>query len=294
MFSRFSLVKILSIIFTCSLIAVVAVFLYPSTNGLRVTYFDVGQGDGALIQLPDNLDILVDGGPDRGVVQKVGGKLPFFNQEIELIILTHPHEDHIVGALEAMKRFKVDQVWYTGVKYPSSSYKEFLDLVKAKNILLKIIDHRQTVQLEGFKAGGGAAINIIYPNKSVVEEKNVNDSSIIFQFVYGKKKFLFTGDAGTKIEQSLLDENIDLSDSILKVAHHGSDDASLEAFLLQISPEYAIISLSKNNTFRHPREVILKRLERIGSSILRTDQLGDIVFESDGSNLNLISKFSIF
>jgi competence protein ComEC len=259
----------------------VASFFVPAdifNRDLKVYFLDIGQGDAALVRAPTGENILIDGGPDNSIVYKLGKYLPFWERKIDLMILTHPHADHLVGLVEVLKRYKVERIVFTGVSYYSDFYREFKKLREEKQIPF-------TLALAGRKfIFGKAEIEILYPlenlwNKNFTGEESeaggLNDTSIVNRLDFGNVSFLFTGDAGVEVENKLKSDNLNLKSDILKVGHHGSDTASTYEFLKAVSPQLAVISVGKNN-YGLPTYRILYRLRNLGIPFLRTDENGDI------------------
>ncbi len=245
------------------------------TSGKLLIYFlDVGQGDATLIRTPDDQDILIDGGPDNNTVKKLGKYLPFFDQELDLIILSHPHSDHLSGMIEILKRYKVKKILFTGVAYKTADYLSFLNLVEEKNIPTEII-----VAPKEIKLGENLEMEFLWPRENLSGKtiENLNNSSIANKLIYASTSVLFMGDL--EEEEKLIG---DLDSDIIKIGHHGSSNANDLEFLEKASPETAIISVGENNKFGHPHYRTLSNLEKISAQILRTDILGDIVFSSDG------------
>ncbi|HBV57698.1 MAG TPA: MBL fold metallo-hydrolase [Candidatus Magasanikbacteria bacterium] len=261
-----------------------------ATSSLRVIFFDVGQGDSALIITPQDKTILVDGGPDDKVLTKLGKYLPLSQKKIDYMILTHPHADHLDGLVSVLKRYDVGVVYYSGVAHTTYSFLEWLKLIKEKNITMKTIDKPQVLELDS-----GIKLDFLYPNKDLsgIEIKgqeeskfakinNLNNVSIIFKLIYGRTKFLFTGDAETPVEEELLKDKADLRADVLKVAHHGSHSSTNDKFLKAVQPQMAVISSGLGNDFGHPHLRTLRRLERNSVKIFRTDTDGDVEMASDG------------
>ncbi|MFA5021390.1 MAG: MBL fold metallo-hydrolase, partial [Patescibacteria group bacterium] len=219
-----------------------------STPGrLKLVFFDVGQGDAALIITPDGQDILVDGGPDNKVVQKLGEYLPYTDRKIEYIILTHPHADHLVGLVETLKRYEVGRILMTGVVYGTAEYEKFIRSATEKNIPIDIIDGPETLAI------GDVDLIILAPQVSWQGRTiaNLNNSSIAFKLVYGSTSALYTGDLET--EESLLGQSSStLAAEVLKVGHHGSGNANDRKFLTAVLPRFAIISVGAGNTYGLP------------------------------------------
>ncbi len=267
------------------LVAVPAFYLISdSDKELEVDFLDVGQGDAILIQAPAGQNILVDGGPDSAVLKRLGGEMLPWDKKIDLMILTHPHADHLTGLIEVIKHYQVERVLYTGVIHTTPNYLEWLKLVKEKRVPLTIIDRPQTIQL-----GESCEIQIIYPFKSLAGQSvaNLNNSSIVFKLVYGETSFLFMGDAEKEVEEELLTSGVPLEADVLKVGHHGSSDATSEEFLKMVSPKFAVIEVGRGNDFGHPSGRTIKKLERIGAKVFRTDLSGTVNLTSDGKRVKI-------
>lgn len=251
-------------------------------NDLELDFLDVGQGDAILIKTPADQNILIDGGPDNAVIKRLSENLPWWDKTIDMMILTHPHDDHVNGLNDVIKRYRVKRVLYTGVAHNSPGYLNWLNLIKENHIPLIIIDRPQAIEL-----GGGCQFKILYPFKSFLGEEldNLNNSSMVSKLSCGENNFLFTGDIEEEVERALLAAKIDLSAEVLKAGHHGSDTSSSENFLAAVKPKIAVIQVGEDNKFGHPSRRILKRLIRIGAAIYRNDISGTIKIFSDGNIL---------
>lgn len=271
------------------------ILVYGQNSGLRVWFFDVGQGDAQFLDFADGNQILIDGGPDRKILQGLGKAMSFYDRSIDLMILTHPHKDHVFGLIEVLKIYKVGKIFLSKVSFDSSFYKEFLAIAREKNIPLEYLSDGDEIKIGEF-----AEFDFLSPqkndeNKNFIAEnesfgakgQNLNDSSLVSKFIYGNNTILFTGDAGINIEEMILSQGHNIKSDILKVGHHGSKYSSSEEFLKAVNPDYAVIEVGKNNKYGHPAEQTLNRISNIGAKILRTDIDGDSLFESDGNNLKL-------
>jgi competence protein ComEC len=274
--------KLLIIIFSFLILGAFVVDNNGSVRGIGdenlVVYFlDVGQGDATLIRIPNGNDILIDGGPDNTLIQKLGQYLPFYDRTIETIILTHPDSDHITGLVEVINRYDVEEIITTGVLHDTDVYELFLELVDDKNINTKIIDSPQVIDL-----GGGVNFNIFVPNKSFdgINVSDINNTSIAGKIIYASTSVMFTGDLET--EEELLDLGFNLKSDIYKSGHHGASNANDKDFIASVGPKYSIISVGEDNRFGHPNYRTIRNLEKARSIIYRTDMAGDLIFYSNG------------
>jgi len=267
-----------------AVLILIATFSQAQSQYLKVIIHDVDQGDAIFIETSEKYQILIDGGPDDSISAKLGNDLPFYDRSLDLIILTHPHADHVTGLIDVLKRYDVKQILYTGVSHATSSYIEWLKVVKDKGIPLKIAQNRQIIKL-----GETSKLYILYPFEDLTGEKveNLNNTSVLGRLTYGSTSFLFTGDAEKEEEQDLIDHNIYLRSDVLKVGHQGSNTSSTENFLRAVSPKIAAISVGKDNKFGHPSDKVLKRLEDNNIKTYRTDKDGDIEIVSDGKEVEI-------
>ena len=273
---------ILGILFFLNILAWIAVYDLSKPQFLEVTFFDVGQGDAIFIETPKLHQILIDGGPDSVILEKLGGKMPFWDRSIDLVILTHPEHDHLAGLLEVLKRYKIETILWTGIIRNTSEYKEWLNLIQEEGAKIKISQASQKIKLTE-----NIYLDILSPfeNLEGQEFKNSNNTSIVSRLNFGEASFLFTGDIFKSVERKLIEKDIFLDSDILKVGHHGSKTSTSEEFLAEVTPEVAIISVSKDNRYGHPHQETLETLKKYGIRVLRTDGEGDIKIISDGTNL---------
>jgi len=269
------------IIVLCIVIGSIYYYQSKPSDNLEVIFFDVGQGDSIFIETPSKYQILIDGGDDNSVIYKLGQYMPFYDREIDLVIVSHPHDDHIMGLVEVLKRYKVEKILITGVDYYTPAYTAFLDEAENKEIKIEIASQDWELILENI------SLEIIYPFESIegVKFENLNNSSIVMQLRFNETNFLFTGDAEVELEEEILLTAVDLKSDVLKAGHHGSDTSSSKEFLEKVNPAYAIISVGEDNSFGHPSLRTINRLKRMGIDILRTDLSGDIIFTTNGKDL---------
>ena len=185
---------------------------------------------------------------------------------------THAHEDHIGGMDDIIKNFKINNFYMPDAITTTKTFEDVLDALEETNVIFQTPKVNQTFNLQD---------TTITTLSVTADEKNLNDTSIVLKVKHGTNTFLFMGDASTKIEKNLL--NKDIKSDVLKVGHHGSRYSTSLEFLKKVSPEYAVISVGENNTYKHPHEEILKRLEEQNIQIYRTDKQGTILAKSNGS-----------
>lgn len=294
---------ILFLLFVVAILIWSPIIVFGFSPGVKVWFFDVGQGDAQFLNFADGNQIIIDGGPDGSILQKLGKALPFYDRSIDLIILTHPHKDHVFGLIEVLKRYKVGKIILSKVDFESPFYREFLETAKLSNVPLEYLASGDIVRIGDFAefdflspelAEGLERKNFVAENESFgAKGQNLNDSSLVAKFIFGNNSILFTGDAGINIEEMILSQDYNLKSDILKVGHHGSKYSSSEEFLKAVNPEYAVIQVGAKNKYGHPTQQTLDRLSAIGlptqagAKILRNDLDGDVIFESDGENLVL-------
>lgn len=251
-----------------------------SHRGLTFAMLDVGQGDGLFIESPTGTQVMFDGGPPRKVLGPLQRVMSPFDKSIDAIVITNPDADHIGGLLDILKNYKVGVVLESGTLTDSKTYQSLREEMKKQNI--PDILAKRGMRLD---IGGGAVINILFPDRDV-SEWATNDGSVVARLSFGDTSVILTGDAGAKTEQIILGENseIQLKSTILKVGHHGSRTSSSTSFVKAVSPQYASISDGKNNNYGHPHQETLDTLAKFGANIFRTDLLGTIVMKSDGQN----------
>lgn len=269
---------IVGVLFFLNVLAWTAVYSL-SQPFLEVTFFDVGQGDAIFIETPSGHQILIDGGPGSAILEKLGNEMPFWDRTIDLVILTHPERDHYGGLLEVLKRYKVENILWTGILRDTAEYQEWQRLIERSNVL--IAESGQQI------IAGEAVFKILFPFESLQGEevKNTNNTSIVSKLICGSNSFLFVGDIYKKIERELIGKGID--SDVLKIAHHGSKTSSAQEFIEAVSPNIAVIQVGKENSYGHPTKEVLDILEKHGINILRTDLNGDIKILCNFQSLKL-------
>lgn len=261
-----------------------SVYFSQPDEKLNIYFFDVGQGDAELIQKA-NWQILVDGGPDDIVIERISNVMPIDDRKIETIIITHPHADHITGLIEVINRYEIEKIILTKVGYESATYKSLLELIdkkKIKTITPKIGDVEYL-----FDQG---KITYLWPGEEVSRfENNLNNSSIVFLFDYGDFNCIFSGDAEiegwTEIFKKQKNNLPDID--VIKIPHHGSRTGLNENMTDIMRPDIAIISLGLNNKYDFPHQEILDILAKNKTRVYRTDQDKSINIRTDGKNYEI-------
>lgn len=277
--------KILSLLVVLTLSVVINLQHFQNRNLYELRFLNVGQGDATFIKTPtpNSCRILIDGGPPQALTQKLRHLLPTLTKEIDLLILTHPHLDHMAGFNEILHRLKIKEVWLTGIAANNHDYNYFIEQIQNSphnpNIKATYITKKFSKQICGIK------FNVLWPNQSLIgkEIENLNNSSIVLQLEIKNKKILFTGDAEIEQEQDLLSQisAAQLESDILHAGHHGSKTSNSLELLSTVKPEYLIISAGENNTYNHPNFETIQKANLFNIKILRTDQLDanqDIIF----------------
>lgn len=243
---------------------------------LRVSFLSVGQGDSALITSPHNKYILVDGGPDKSVLAELGKLMPPTEKNLDAVILSHPHADHVSGLNYVLERYKVRKVYLTGVSYNSPEYLEFQKKIMDLNIPAEKLYEGRNIYIDEI------AIEPMWPREDLSgkQAKEQNDTSIVFNLVYKENTFVFTGDLSMEKQEEMLAGGKAKKAEVLKVPHHGSKTGIARQFLDILNADYAVISVGADNSFGHPASAAIQALSK--SKILRTDLSGTINIYSDG------------
>lgn len=247
---------------------------------LKVAFLDVGQGDAIFIEAPNGNQVLIDGGKNRQVIRELNKIMPFYDRSIDMVILTHPDADHVGGLPAVLEDYQVDFVLEPGVSSDSGVYEEFENIIEEKGI--ERILARQGMKIDLYQ---GLTLVVLFPNQDT-SEFEANTASVVLKLIYGENSFLFTGDSPQSIEKYLvgvLGDQLDVD--VLKLGHHGSNTSTSDLLLGFASPEYAIASVGLGNSYGHPHKEVLDLLENFEIDLLRTDEKGTIIFESDGVSL---------
>lgn len=246
-----------------------------SAGEMRLHFIDVGQGDSILIEAPNGQTMLIDGGT-KGAGKKVVDYLTAQQiSELHYVVATHPDADHIGGLISVLQSVPIHQFIDSGKVHTSATYEEMLTLIHSKNIPFHVpqtgdfIDVDEALTIEVLSADENAQDN--------------NEASIVLKMTYDQFSALLTGDAGIEMEeQMMLTQNV--SATVLKAGHHGSNTSSSRQFIEQVRPEVAILSYGQNNSYGHPHAEVIESLRQVNSKIYGTAESGDIVITTDGKN----------
>lgn len=242
---------------------------------LEVHYINVGQADSIFLK-NSNQTMLIDSGDSDGYEVII----PYLNKlgikKIDTIVFTHPHKDHIGSGSKIVDSFDIGNVYMSSKVTNTKTFENLLDTIELKGIDIIIPEVGEKIDF------GSCDVTILGPVK---EYKEINDNSLVLKVKFGNSKFIFTGDMEEKSEKDIVETGLDLSSDVLKVAHHGSDSSSSYVFLKEVNPKYAVISCGIDNSYNHPNDIILSRLNDVGAEVFRTDKLGTIVAISDGENI---------
>lgn len=249
-----------------------------SRIGFAVHFVDVGQGDGAIV-VCDGKTLVIDGGTAEN-----GAKMVEYLQntlhvsKVDFVIGTHPHADHIGGLPDVIRACKVKKLYSPVDEFEAKPFETMKRAADDKKLKITVPQAGQSFSL------GRAKVEFLAP---LGIYDNVNDLSLVVRITYGQTAFLFTGDAERPSEYDMTDSGEDLSATVLKVGHHGSNTSTSYVFLRQVMPAYAIISCGKDNAYGHPHEEVLSRLVDEGAAVYRTDECGTIVCRSNGAKVTV-------
>ena len=252
--------------------------ILPESSMFEAHFIDVGQADATLL-LCDDKTMLIDGGnpEDSNLIVSYLKKLDI--KHLDYLICSHAHDDHVGGLSGALSVVTVGKVYAPKTENDIKSYQNFKKKVSEQNLKIETPTAGNTFNF------GRSTVLFLGPVKE--DSDNLNNTSIMMKITYGNTSFLFTGDAEHDEELSVIEQGYDLSADVLKVGHHGSSYSSTYLFLREIMPQYVIISVGKNNSYGHPSEQTLSRLNDADVQVYRTDTHGDIILSSDGNNITV-------
>ena len=255
---------------------------------LRATVLDVGQGDAILIEGDRGARLLVDGGPDPDrLLALLDTRLPPWDRRVDLLVLTHPHEDHVGGFAALLGRYRVGPIFEPGMLGPGPAYHAFETALRAVGRDTGRLADGDTLRLDG------AAITVHWPIAGSVPRlppdtgKGINDVSIVLDIRFGQRRLLLMGDTEEEVDPQLLQAGLAGPVDVLKVAHHGSGTASTAPFLAAVRPRVAVVSVGAGNPYGHPAPATIARLRAAGAAVYRTDLDGSVEISTDGRDLEV-------
>lgn len=249
-------------------------------NELHVYFLDIGQGDSILIKAPNGREMLIDGGPDSSILPVLGKALGFFDRSIDVVLATHPDQDHIGGLPLVFDRYEVSKFIDSVADGTSNSYDALEEKAKEEGSDYFLGKRGMVVELDRDR---GVYVHILYPNEDDFKIDETNELSIVAKLVYGDTSFMLTGDAGKTTEAFLVATDKEyLESTVLKAGHHGSKTSSSWSFVKAVNPKYAIISAGADNRYGHPHKETIDTLNDLGVEILSTYEEGTIEFVSNG------------
>jgi competence protein ComEC len=254
---------------------------------LRYWLFDVGQGDAMMLETPQGDQVLIDGGPDDSITQELSHVMSLNDKDIDLVIVSHNHADHLTGIVEVLKRYTVHKIWISGAIHTTDTYRKFLEEIKKNQIPTEIVKAGTKVTFHDL-----AGI-VLFPFEKQTGKlpDNQHDANIVTYWQFGQQSILAMGDAGIEHEQQLLARGLLRRVTILKVGHHGSATSTSAQLLAKTLPKIAVIQVGAHNRYGHPAPATLKRLTDLKIPILRTDQLGTIRFDITFDNFTYASGY---
>lgn len=264
------------------------VFEVFKEKNLEICVFDVGQGDAIFINTSQGHRILIDGGPDNTILEKLETRIPFWNKTVDLVILTHSHADHVAGLVDVLENYNVKNIIWTGVDEDKALDRRWRELLEKEKAQIMIAEKGLTAVL-----GPEKKLKIIFPFEDLRGRPihDLNDISVVAMLESRGERALFTGDISARIEKIMIDRGLDLEARILKVAHHGSRTSTSLNFLTAVNPNIAIIPVGEDNRFGHPAKEVLERLNNFNIKVLRTDKHNDIcLIQKKKKPLSLLSQ----
>jgi competence protein ComEC len=251
---------------------------------LHVMALDIGQGDAILIVAPSGQTVLIDGGPDPDLtLRRLGEWLPFWQRRLDVMVLTHPHEDHVAGLVPALERFQVGAVYEPGREHDNPTYPRFVAMAHAA-AAVHLARAGDVIAL-----GDDTRLRVLFPDQPDAEapllDGDINNGSVVMLLESGTFRALLTGDAEAPVEALLLERGLVGPLDVLKVGHHGSNSSTTPALLAAVTPRVALISCGKDNEYGHPHAITLEQLAAVpGLVVRRTDLEGSLEVVSDGRN----------
>ena len=263
--------------------AVLVVWSVPFWNAhqsayLTVSFLDVGQGDAILIETPEGIQVLIDGGASNMVLRSLAKEMSFFDRSIDMVIGTHPDSDHVGGLVDVLARYQIGTILRTENNGVSATWNAYTNAITNEGAQILFARQGQV-----FYLGSSTTLQVLYPIFNAANMES-NTSSIVVQVTYGNTSFLLTGDSPIAIEKYLSATlGAKLHSTVLKLGHHGSHTSSSDVFLDTVHPKYAVVSAGKDNKYGHPHPEVIQKLKDRGIPWVNTAEEGTVTFVSDGT-----------
>lgn len=251
---------------------------------MSVTFLDVGQGDAIYIRTPNGSDALIDAGPTSAISEDLRSVMPANDTDLDLVIATHPDQDHIGGLPTVFDTYTIKNFITTEKKTTTKTFQKLTEKIALEPGMKTTF--ARTGQRITLDTEHGIYIDILFPDTSAEIIKDTNEASIVFELVYGESEFLFMGDAPDSVERFLITVTPKtLATDVLKLGHHGSKTSSSDEFLTAAGAKYAVVSSRKNNKYNHPSPEVVERVTRHSMQLLNTATDGAITFITDGATI---------
>jgi competence protein ComEC len=242
---------------------------------LEVHFIDVGQGDATLVITPDGEVALIDGGLSNGMTLEYLQSLNI--DTIDIMIATHPHQDHIAGLIDIMTEFEVGGIWQPGATHTTNTFRRFLETIEQEQIPFYEAGTGDTIPI------GDLAFEVLSGAPTANE---INNTSLVLRLEFGDVSFLFTSDAEAPVEEFLVETVVE--STVMKIGHHGSYSSTTPDFVNAVSPIVAVYSAGANNNYGHPHPWPLINLETAGTTVYGTDVHGTVIVTTNGNTFDVI------
>lgn len=278
-----------------SFLALAALFVYDQARffdgKLHVVFCDVGQGDAIFIRSPTGADILIDGGPDKKVLDCLFSHMPFWDRSIELMLLSHPHQDHLAGLIEILKRYDVSSFATEKLTNDTGGFRLLMQTISDHNVPIQYVYQNDSYYIED-----NLRLRVLHPTKEFLQQtakqgkidEGAEFASLVLLLSYGQFDVLMTGDSQKEgFKDALSFTTSGLSIEVLQIPHHGSKTGIDQEILDRVNASLAVLSVGRKNRYKHPHPSILSLLEKNRVKVKRTDQEGEIEIVTDGKEIKI-------
>ncbi|WP_171016694.1 ComEC/Rec2 family competence protein [Pseudalkalibacillus caeni] len=261
---------------------------FENVNGnheesLFIHFIDVGQADSILVQTLNGRTMLIDAGDNQDGKRVTAYLKKRGITRLDYLIATHPHHDHIGGMDSIIKSFTIGKLLMPEVSHDTKFYSDLIKAATQKGLHIE-----QAKEGKRFSLAPGISVHILSPDKS--KYHLLNDYSAVIKVTHHKNKFLLMADAGFAVERQLLRKHKDIQADVLKIGHHGANTATSSSFLKKVNPDYAVVSVGKDNPYHYPDNEVLQRVNQRRIPMYRTDQIGSIIAKSNGKAISFTSQ----